>query len=194
MQTLPHPKTKYPRAVALEVVRGLMPHLVPACEPERFIIAGSLRRRKLEVGDIEILFIPRFTEVKEDFFSTRKVSLVDVALERLLLEGVLEKRTNVKGSAVWGEKNKLARHVSTGIPIDLFLANRKNWFNYLVCRTGNAASNIAICQASQRKGWKWNPYGPGFTNDTGGITHVLEERHAFELVGLKYLEPWERNL
>lgn len=74
MPTLPtlSRKVKFPRAVALEVVRGLMPHLVPACEPERFIIAGSLRRRKIEVGDIEILFIPRFTEVKEDFFPRAK--------------------------------------------------------------------------------------------------------------------------
>lgn len=194
MQTLPHPKTKYPRAVALEVVRGLMPYLQPACEEGRFIIAGSLRRRKLEVGDIEILYIPRVAEVPADFFSTELVDLVDKVLEQLLAKGVIEKRTNVKGSAVWGEKNKSARHIATGIPIDFFEANQRNWFNYLVCRTGNAASNIAICEAARAKGWRWNPYGPGFTVEEGKVWPVISEQQVFERVGLKYLEPWERNL
>jgi DNA polymerase/3'-5' exonuclease PolX len=111
----------------------------------------------------------------------------------LLQSGRLAKRTNVNGSEMWGHKNKLAVHVASGIPVDLFSARLGNWFNYLVCRTGGAESNMRIASAAQAKGWKWNPYGVGFTNETGSDVFVNSERDAFELVGLKYLEPWERS-
>lgn len=45
---------------------------------------------------------------------------------------------------MWGEKNKLAVHVRTGIPVDFFAATEANWWNYLVCRTGGEQNNIAI--------------------------------------------------
>lgn len=51
-------KTKHPRANALEVARELTSMLRPLCEPERFIFAGSLRRMKAEVGDIELVYVP----------------------------------------------------------------------------------------------------------------------------------------
>ena len=38
-----------------------------------------------------------------------------------------------------------------------------------------------------------NPYGAGFTDGHGNLVPVTSERDVFELVGLKYLEPWERN-
>lgn len=82
--------------------------------------------------------------------------------------------------------------------MDFFTATRDNWFNYLVCRTGGAENNVKICNAAIAKGWKWNPYGTGFSRENNRViagidTHQSEsERDVFEFVGLKYLEPWER--
>ncbi len=185
-------KTKYPRAIALAVAKELCAYLSPFTE--RLIVAGSLRRRKLEVGDVEILFVPKFEQRALDFFSKTTVSMADEMLSPLCQNGIIEKRPNVNGSTMWGEKNKFAVHVATGVPVDLFTATAENWFNYLVCRTGSAENNMAIATAAQARGWKWNPYGAGFTNPQTRETHlVTSEQSVYEFVGLPYKEPWERN-
>jgi len=104
----------------------------------------------------------------------------------------LAKRKNVNGSEMWGEKNKLAVHVASGIPVDFFAASEANWFNYLVCRTGGAESNRQIAVACQANRLKWNPYGPGFTTPNGSVVRMSSEREVFDWAGLPYREPWER--
>lgn len=186
-------KTKFPRADALAVAKELCAALKPITE--RLIVAGSLRRRKAEVGDVEILYIPKFEPRPntQDFFAGPiSTNLVDELLEKLLAAGTLAKRTNMLDSEMWGPKNKYARHVASGIPVDLFSSREAIWFNYLVCRTGGAENNTAVASAAQRKGWKWNPYGEGFTDANGDTVTVKAEREVFDLAGLKYLEPWER--
>ena len=145
-------KTKFPRAEALKVAKLLCVSMTDITD--RMIVAGSLRRRKLEVGDVEILFIPKMATLADDFFTAKSVSLVDLMLDWIISEGVLSKRKNVNGSVMWGAKNKLSVHVASGIPVDLFTATAENWFNYLVCRTGSAESNMAICNAAIARGWK----------------------------------------
>lgn len=162
---------------------------------ERFIFAGSLRRRKQEVGDVEVLYIPKFTTVPDGLFDAKQVSVIDMALEEMLKEGIIAKRKNVNGSVMWGEKNKLAVHVKSGIPVDFFAATEENWFNYLVCRTGGAENNRQIAMAANNKGWTWNPYGTGFSQPYGEMHKhyvVASEQDVFEFVGLPYREPWER--
>lgn len=174
----------------------LVSALLPVCEPERVLICGSIRRKKEMVGDVEILFVPKiFAGRATDFFAApSNESAADVVLADLLKSGVLAKRRNVNGSEMWGEKNKLAVHVPTGIPVDLFAATQANWFNYLVCRTGPAESNTRIAMAAQRKGWKWNPYGSGFSR--GGALagereeiEIRSEEEVFAFVGLPFTPP-----
>jgi DNA polymerase/3'-5' exonuclease PolX len=90
------------------------------------------------------------------------------------------------------------RHVASGIPVDLFATTEACWHNYLVCRTGPAESNIRIAAAAKARGWKWNPYGEGFSR--GGplagpeeARALRSEREVFEFVGLPYTEPEERR-
>lgn len=194
-------KTKYPRAVALAVAKELCDLLGPECQrtPDGkpwLVVAGSLRRRREEVGDVEIVYVPQVELVRGGWFDvdTKPVNRVNEVLERLLAKNILEKRQNVRGSEMWGDSNKLARHVASGVPVDLFRATPSNWFNYLVCRTGNAANNIAIAEAAAAKGWRWMPYGEGFRDQRGEVVRVNSEREVFTLAGLKYLNPWERNL
>lgn len=201
-QTAPAPeaapmsdKPKFPAATALAVASELCAVLRPATD--RLIVAGSLRRRKPMVGDVEILFIPKLFEVQDGLFDVVVRSAADEVLQKLINDGRLAMRTNVNGSTMWGTKNKLAVHVASGVPVDLFTATAENWFNYLVCRTGPADSNTRICMAAQARAWKWNPYGAGFSREafaTGPEAEykVTSERDVFEFVGLPYAEPWER--
>jgi DNA polymerase/3'-5' exonuclease PolX len=185
-------KPKFHRETALAVVREILPHF----RAERVIIAGSLRRRKPLVGDIEIVYIPKLSnsEDKSDLFRTRVVVLnhSDESIDSMLKTGLLARRTNVLGSTTWGDKNKLAIHVASGIPVDFFATTERAWWNYLVCRTGGSETNTTIATAAQKKGWKWHPYSWGFTDESGVPVEVKSERDVFDFVGLPYREPWER--
>lgn len=195
------PKPKVPRERAMEAARAVCQRLAPACE--RLIVAGSLRRGKMEVGDVEIVFIPKLVTMPDpdDLLRERNVTVnqVDEALAAMERQGLLERRKNVNGSETFGPLNKLMRHVATGVPVDLFTANADNWWNYLVCRTGPAESNTRIAMRAQDMGWRWNPYGPGFSRGGGPLGGEREERRmgsereVFEFVGMEYLEPWRRK-
>lgn len=184
------PKQKYPREAADAVARELIERLKPCCN--RIIVAGSLRRRKSEVGDFEILFIPKMETREVDWFASESVSMAAEEIEAMVADGTLSRRISVSGAATWGDKNKLAVHRG-GIPVDLFAATEATWFNYLVCRTGPLDSNKRIATLAQRKGLQWNPYGPGFTRlDDGAIVPMSSEAAVFEFVGLPYAEPSAR--
>lgn len=187
-----HVKKKWPRAAALDVAQELVAALTPFCT--RIEVAGSLRRKKPDVGDVEILFIPQIDKVQVGFFETdiADANRAEEEIDRLLRRRVILKRVSVNGAAAWGEKNKLAVHARSGIPVDLFATTEDSWFNYLVCRTGPAELNVAICNAAQQKGWKWNPYGAGFSR-IGHIEPMKSERAVFEFVGLPYSEPEHRR-
>jgi DNA polymerase/3'-5' exonuclease PolX len=194
-------KQTFPRSVALDVARKFVRLLKPRCE--RLVVAGSLRRRrKQEVSDVEILFVPKFIQDVDpnDLFGVKiRVNAAEQAISALLTAGIVAKRPKSDGSFTWGESNKLAIHLDTGMPVDLFTATTENWFNYLVCRTGPADLNVRICNAAIERGWKWNPYGEGFTRKPCGrgpgwhdVARMDSERAVFEFIGLDYLEPWER--
>ena len=48
---------KYPHAEAQAIAQEVVEQLRPHCE--RIVVAGSIRRKKSEVGDIEIVAIPK---------------------------------------------------------------------------------------------------------------------------------------
>lgn len=188
-------KTKYPRAAAIAVARELCKLIEPACV--KLIVAGSLRRRKDLVGDVELIFVPR-VEPRPDpgdlLGHVVQTDLVESLLTRWLQEGIINRRPKVDGSYTWGSLNKLAVHCATGVPVDLFAGREANWWNLVVFRTGSAESNTRIASAAEKRGMRWDPYSPGFldrlTNDL--VRRVSSEREVFEAVGLEYLEPWER--
>lgn len=187
-------KPKFPRADAIAAAREILQCFIA----DRVIIAGSLRRRKPFVGDIEILYIPKLDTFPDpdDLLRERSItrnlsdlSITDVMIRQLR---ILRPRENVLGATTWGVKNKLAIHIASGIPVDFFATTACAWSNYLVCRTGPAENNVRIATAAQNKGWKWHPYAQGFTNATGRLVPVHSEHDVFTLVDLPYLEPWER--
>jgi DNA polymerase/3'-5' exonuclease PolX len=187
-------KAHIPAADALEVARKLVRYLKPRCE--KIMVAGSLRRRKPMVRDVEILFVPKYereTDPGDLFGASHQVDIAERAIAALLSLGVIAKRPKCDGTFTWGAENKLAVHMASGIPIDLFATTQEKWFNALVVRTGPKASNQAIASAAIARGWTWHAYGNGFTRvNPSGSKIVGSEREVFDFVGLPYLEPWER--
>ena len=190
----PPPKPRWPYATALATANQLVEVLAPCAL--RITIAGSLRREKPTVGDIEILYIPR-TEDRPgaDLFRCETMNLFDEKLNELLRAGTLTKRPNKNGSYTWGKSNKLAVHKDTQIPVDLFATSIESWFNYLVCRTGPADSNTLIATRAKERYLKWSPYSPGFidlSRKGDNIIPMTSEEQVFETVGLPFRPPRHR--
>jgi len=166
---------------AKAIAEDFKKQLSPSCQ--RIEIAGSIRRRKPEPKDVELLCIPRYRG---------SVNLLDSQITMLMGEGVLALRRNKRGSTAYGPKNKLLVHVESGIGIDVFSTTEECWWVALCVRTGPKDSNIAIAKAAQRRGWRLLAYGSGFSAP-GGLLRCDSERDVFELVGLPYKEPWDRR-
>lgn len=154
-------------------------------------IAGSLRRERPHVKDIELLFIPRYNTTFDLLgHAADCVDCVDHLLNQLCVENYLEKRLSVDGKPAWGPKNKLAVHTASGIPVDFFATTKENWWNSLVVRTGGKRSNLQLTMAANKKGWSFEAYGCGFKHlRTGEHKQMFSEEEIFKFVGLPYREP-----
>jgi len=165
---------------AKAIARDIVHWLTPACA--RIVIAGSIRRQKPDVGDIELLCVPTFVHGADQ---------LDGVIKALVAQGRLGFRLNKLGRRACGQKNKLMVHLPSGIGVDIFSTTEECWPVALVIRTGGAETNKRIAIAAIRKGWHLKAYGSGFSTPQGEVI-CRSERDVFELVGLRYLEPWER--
>jgi len=166
---------------AQTIADDLLKRLYSYCQ--RIEVAGSVRRQKPEVGDIELLCIPKYVA---------GVDQLDKEIGALFVQQVLGFRRNKLGSRVYGPKNKLLRHLESGIGVDIFSTDEQCWPIALVVRTGGKETNMRIATAALRKRWRFHAYGSGFSTPDGEIV-CHSEREVFEAVGLPYQEPWERR-
>jgi len=166
---------------ARTIAEEIMGLLDGSCDRKE--IAGSIRRRKPDVGDIEILCIPRFEGGADS---------LDRRVQGLMFQGVLALRLNRLGRKVYGPKNKLMVHVPSGIGVDIFSTTEECWPVSLVVRTGGKQTNIRISMAAQERGYQFHAYGSGFSTANGEIV-CHSEQEVFEAVGLPYQAPEERG-
>lgn len=166
---------------AREIAKEVRQYLDGSCV--RIEIAGSIRRQKKDVGDIELLCIPRSDGV---------VDWLDNRVRGLMHQGILAFRLNKLGRKVYGPKNKLMTHVPSGFGVDIFSTTEECWPVAMVVRTGGKQTNLHIATAALQKGYQFHAYGSGFSTPTGEIV-CRSEREVFAAVGLPYCEPWERD-
>lgn len=167
---------------AKAIAETLKSLLEPACE--KITIAGSIRRQKPEVGDIELLCIPKYVAGLDQL--DREIGALTFQ------QDILGYRRNKRGSIIYGPKNKLLLHKESGIGVDIFSTDEKCWPVALVVRTGGKETNIRIATEALKMGYKFHAYGSGFSTPHGEIV-CRSEREVFEAVGLPYREPWERR-
>ena len=182
-EAVTQPKTRWPwaeaNAVATELLRAISPH----CHATYAAIAGSLRRGKPDVGDIELVLVP----IPWGGF--------DQALQKMMDEGELLKRKNVNESYVYGPLNKLMVHQS-GIWVDIFTATKANWGMRLMVRTGDKDFNIAVMAKLKQLGHKGHAYG-GITLNVNDLRHedidCPDEEIIFQILGIPFVPPEKRD-
>jgi DNA polymerase/3'-5' exonuclease PolX len=136
--------------------------LKPYCQ--RIRIAGSVRREKPEVHDIEIVCIPQ--------------DLMGFSKEVNLLP-------KIKGEPT-GKYTQ--RKLPEGINLDLFMANEENWGLIFAIRTGSAdfSHKILAC------GWVKKGYhskNGKLTDEQGREIILREEEHLFDFIGIPFVKP-----
>lgn len=182
-------KPKVARIFALEVAKEICALLKPVTE--RLCVCGSLRRGAMVVGDVEILFIPKFEERPLDMFLIQDFDLAADKINRLVPQ-VIAKRLNALGNiCAWGPENKLAIHCASGIAVDLYSTTAEKWFMALVIHTGSKETNLRLTTGAQKLGRKLHAYGSG-VSENGHLILAHSEREVFDLCNVGYLEPKDR--
>jgi DNA polymerase (family 10) len=132
----------------------------------RVEIAGSLRRRKETIGDIDILVISRSPERVMDAFTSMN-TVADV-----LAKG------DTKSSVV----------LKAGIQVDLRILPAVSYGSALHYFTGSKDHNVAIRDRGKRMGLKVSEYGV-FDVKTGQRRAGKTEHEVFRAVGLPFIPP-----
>jgi DNA polymerase/3'-5' exonuclease PolX len=190
--------------LALDQARQLADELVQLLEEscERIVIAGSIRRGSPDVGDVEIVCIPRMETIRavsQDMFAEPVYvprNLLDERCMDLLEQGVFEYRLNTNGGKSWGTSLKWGTY--KGFAFDIYCADRKTWGVTLVIRTGPAEfshrlvtprSQNGLCPSNMEfKGWRVRYRG---SRDV--FLDTPEEVDVFRVLGLPYIEPQDRT-
>jgi DNA polymerase (family 10) len=188
--------TRLPLAEAQHIAGQIYGQLDPSCE--RLAIAGSIRRRRPDVGDIELVAVPRFlTEYVDLWGGTTQRSLLDAALAREEAERVLER---ISG----GERYVKLRHLRSGLQVDLFIClPPAQWGVILAVRTGPADFSQWLVNLARRQGnhvaggalrlGLRDHSTPAEKLCTCPVIPTPTERDFFAALGARYVEPAERR-
>ena len=171
---------KIPYRAALEVAQALETALSFTCE--RTLIAGSLRRRKSEVGDLELVVMPRL-ETVTDMFG-------DIVGQRSMLDEAL----NDMGMPRTKDGERYKQFVWEGFPVDLFIATRETWGCVATIRTGSALfTHWLVTNRRQGGGCPSHlRFSEGRLTDGVKALDTSEERLLFEALDQDWIEPVDR--
>lgn len=153
--------------------------LKPFCE--KIEIAGSIRRKKTVVGDVEIVVIPQKIKKAVGFFDYEMVVHPSFV-------AIINSLKKVKGEPTGKYTQRI---LPEGIVLDLFIASPENWGLIFAIRTGSANfSHKVLATSWVKKGFK----------SINGMLHknnipftIKEEIDLFKLLDLDYIEPNLRN-
>ena len=185
------PKQRYPLHTAQVIGEALRRRLEPFTK--RIEIAGSIRRGREDVGDIELVYVPYMRPATDLFGDTLgQTDDIDFVLARMIKEDQLEKRKNSAGRYIgYGSKNKYLVDRS-GIPVDIFSAPEANFGMTMVIRTGPAEFNMRLMQRFLDLGMKGH-VSEGMEDKWGNWILCATEEEVFKLAQWDYLEPEDRR-
>ncbi|MDP9379795.1 MAG: hypothetical protein M3Q29_06520 [Chloroflexota bacterium] len=151
--------------------------LSPACE--RIQIAGSVRRCKPEVKDVELVAIPRLMVADHMFGGeASRVSLLDALIGELVQRKWLAWNTESPGNGPKYKRLVACPSVNMLPPaakVDLFIADRDNFGNQLTIRTGDREFTNLLVTAREIGGLM-----PDGLRQTDGYLHVWDRRASFD--------------
>ncbi len=167
-------------AEARTIAERVRSDLAPWCD--RIEIAGSIRRRKPEVGDIEIVCIPKVVDAGFLGDTVRHPGFVTylARLPRLKGDPAVNKYTQIL--------------LPEGVNLDLFTAKPDNWGLIFAIRTGSADySHRVLARGWVRRGYK-SADGMLHDAETEEAVPVREEADLYRIIGIPWCEPKDREV
>ena len=149
-----------PEAEAIEEKLRGHPAVLQAC------LAGSIRRRKETIGDVDILVATDEPETVSAFFCSLPEQ------ERVLMQG--PKRSTIV--------------LADNLHVDLRVIPQGQFGAALQYFTGSKAHNIHLRQRAISRGWKLNEYGLT-TREGNEIIACERETDIYEALGLAFIPP-----
>src|SRR3989344_1682868 len=163
-------KERVPLGFALSSAEEVANMLKKCKEVQRVSIAGSTRRMKETIGDIDILATSKRPEKVIEFF-TNMPNVADV-----LARGPTKSSIRLK----------------EGIQVDLRVLDDRIFGAALLYFTGNKEHNIILRKIAIEKGLKLSEYGL-FDNKTNKLVAGKTEEEVYKKLGLDYIEPEMRE-
>jgi DNA polymerase/3'-5' exonuclease PolX len=143
-----------------EIVEKLKPYC------KQIMVVGSIRRKKPECKDIDIVLIPANP----------------LALHAEILRlGVCT-----------ADGPKLTRVFHESTQVDIYYANEDTWGTLVLIRTGPMENNLRLCTLAKKKGWQLKAGGDGLVDPQTNKKIAGDEESIFAALGLKYLLPEQR--
>lgn len=146
----------------------------------RIEIAGSIRRQRQEVKDIELVCIPKMTFEPDGMFDKKEIRDSGFVT-------VVNSFPRVKGN---GEGKYAQIILPEEIHLDLFMTTPEQWGIIFMIRTGSAFFVKRMVTEIKKSGFKCDE---GFLKtEEGKIIPCYEEKEFFEITGMEYVEPFMR--
>ena len=156
--------------------RNLLGHILPVAEEiknylkkldyvDRVEVAGSIRRRKETVGDIDILVT-----------TTKPLDVTDFFTRMELVEDVV----------VSGPTKSTVRLKENGIDVDLRTFKDESFGSALMYFTGSKETNVELRRIAIAQGYKLSEYGVFMGNK---LLAGRTEEEIFQFLGMGYIEP-----
>ena len=173
------------------IAESLKSELAPFCK--RIEIGGSIRRKKPEPKDIELVAIPKFAEV-----GTGQATLFggEIMVTENLLFGYLTSKSEYSIERIGGKYCQFCKWYESEdevghIKIDLFTATKQTWGYIFLIRTGPWEFSRWVVMELERR---------GFTPEGGAIwamtnrsileqCDTLTEERVFRMLGIDYIDP-----
>jgi DNA polymerase (family 10) len=148
----------------MPTVKDILKKIENLKEVDEISLAGSARRRKETIGDVDILVVSKKPAKVMDFF--------------VKIDGV---------EKVWGQGGtKASIRLKEGFDVDLRIVKKESYGSALQYFTGNKDHNIATRKIAISKGLKLSEYGL-FRGKK--IIAGKTEEDVYKAIGLPYIEP-----
>lgn len=162
------------RPLALELIAALQ-NALPGDTLNRIEAAGSLRRWRETIGDLDILCV-----------SQQPITVMEAFRSLPQAEEVIN-----------AGDTKSTILVAGGLQVDLRVVEAKHWGAALQYFTGSQAHNIAVREQALRLGWSLNEYGLTATGKgkepEGTERFFATEEELYEFLGLAWVPPQLRE-
>jgi DNA polymerase (family 10) len=164
-------KERIPLKKAEAAAKKIIDSLKVLKEVQNISAAGSLRRKKETVGDIDILIASEKPEKVIDAFTGMK------SVKKVLGKG------QTKASVI----------LKNGIQSDLRVLKPESWGSGLLYFTGSKNYNIEMRKIAIKKGMRLSEYGL-FDKQTGKMIAGKTEEEVCKKLGVKWVRPEEREM